>query len=103
MKGTEKKALGRSVLNTSLSFVKGLVGGLNPVIGAVIGAGEGIVRGVQVEKDHNLASSVGGEGLIDPARLMGLGVFVVLTAGFVFGLISMDDLKELIKLFIKTQ
>lgn len=103
MKGTEKKALGRSILNTTLSFAKGIVGGINPVVGAVIGAGEGVVKGIQKEKDSNLASQVGGEGKLDIAHLAGVGVFVLLAAGFAFGLITMEDLKELIKIFLKTQ
>jgi len=103
MKGTEKKALGRSVLNTGLSFLKGIAGGINPIVGMVVGAGEGIVKGVQKEKDKNLATAVGGEGLIDPSHLAGVGVFVLLAAGFAFGLITMNDLKELIKIFLKTQ
>ena len=103
MKGTEKKALGRSILNTTLSFTKGLVGGLNPIIGAVVGAGEGIVKGVQKEKDANLASEIGGEGKVDYSRLAGIGVFVGLVALFASGLITMEDLKELIKVFLKTQ
>lgn len=103
MKGSEKKALGRSILNTGLSFAKGVVGGINPVVGAVIGAGEGIVKGVQKEKDKNLSSEVGGEGKIDVAHLAGVGVFILLAAGFAFGLITMEDLKELIKVFLKTQ
>lgn len=103
MKGTEKRALGRSILNTGLSFAKGLVGGVNPVIGAVIGAGEGIVKGVQKEKDKNLSTEVGGAGSIDPAHLAGVGVFILLATAFAFGLITMDDLKELIKVFLKTQ
>jgi hypothetical protein len=94
MKGSDKKALGKSILNTGLSFAKG---------GAVIGAGEGIVKGVQKEKDKNLTSKVGGEGKIDIAHLAGVGVFVLLAAAFAFGLITMEDLKELIKLFLKTQ
>lgn len=103
MKNSEKKALGRSVLNTGLSFAKGLVGGANPLIGMAIGAVEGTVKGVQKEKDKNLATTVGGEGKIDVAHLAGVGAFLLLAAAFVFGLISMDDLKELIKLFLKTQ
>jgi hypothetical protein len=103
MKGSDKKALGKSILNTGLSFAKGIAGGLNPVVGAVIGAGEGIVKGVQKEKDKNLTSKVGGEGKIDIAHLAGVGVFVLLAAAFAFGLITMEDLKELIKLFLKTQ
>lgn len=103
MKGTEKKALGRAILNTGLSFAKGLAGGLNPIVGAVIGAGEGIAKGVQKEKDKNLASEVGGEGKFDPAHFVGVGVFVLLATAFAFGLITMEDLKELIKIFLKTQ
>lgn len=103
MKGTEKKALGRSVLNTALSFAKGVVGGINPVVGMVIGAGEGIVKGVQKEKDGNLASQVGGEGKVDVAHLSGVAVFVLLAAGMAFGLITMEDLKELMKIFLKSQ
>jgi hypothetical protein len=103
MKGTDKKALGRSILNTGLSFAKGLIGGANPIIGMAIGAAEGITKGVQKEKDKNLTSSVGGEGKIDIAHLAGVGVFVLLAVGFAFGLISMEDLKELIKVFLKTQ
>ena len=103
MKGTDKKAIGRSVLNTSLSFLKGVVGGVNPIIGAVIGASEGIVKGVQKEKAKNLDGEVGGKGQIDYSRLAGVGVFVLLAVGFAFGLITMEDLKELIKVFLKTQ
>ena len=103
MKGTEKKALGRSILNTTLSFTKGLVGGLNPIIGAVVGAGEGVVKGIQKEKDINLASEIGGEGKVDYSRLAGVAVFVGLVALFATGLITMEDLKELIKVFLKTQ
>ena len=103
MKGTEKKALGRSILNTTLSFTKGLVGGINPVIGMVVGAGEGIVKGVQKEKDANLASEIGGEGKVDYSHLAGIGVFVLLVTLFATGLITMEDLKELIKVFLKTQ
>ena len=36
MKNSEKKALGKSVLNTSLSFFKGIASGINPVLGAVV-------------------------------------------------------------------
>ena len=103
MKKTEKKVLGRSILNTALSFTKGVVSGVNPFVGALVGAGEGIVKGIQKEKDINLASKVGGEGKIDVAHLTGVGVFILLSAAFVFGLITMDDLKELIKVFLKTQ
>jgi hypothetical protein len=103
MKGTEKKALGKSILNTSLSFVKGLAGGANPIIGAVIGAGEGVVKGIQKEKENNLSSEVGGQGKVDYSHLAGVGVFVLLAAAFAFGLITMEDLKELVKIFLKTQ
>lgn len=103
MKESEKKALGRSVLNTGLSFAKGLVGGLNPIIGAVIGGAEGVVKGVQKEKDKNLTSSVGGEGKIDVAHISGVVVFLVLVAAFIFGAISIDDVGELLKMFLKTQ
>jgi hypothetical protein len=103
MKRSDKKALGRSVLNTGLSFAKGLVGGLNPVVGAAIGAVEGTVKGVQKEKDKNLASEVGGAGKIDVAHLSGVVVFLVLVAAFIFGAISLEDLGELVKLFLKTQ
>ncbi len=60
-------------------------------------------KGVQKEKDKNLTSKVGGEGKIDIAHLAGVGVFVLLAAAFAFGLITMEDLKELIKVFLKTQ
>jgi len=103
MKGTEKKAIGRAVLNTGLSFLKGMVGGINPIVGMVVGAGEGIVKGVQKEKDKNLATTTGGAGMIDPAHLAGVGVFVVLVGLLASGLISMEQLKELIKIFLKTQ
>ena len=103
MKGTEKKALGRSILNTGLSFAKGLVGVANPIVGMAIGAVEGVSKGVQKEKDANLASQVGGEGKVDVAHLAGVGVFILLAAGFAFGLITMEDLKELIKVFLKTR
>ena len=103
MKGSDKKALGKSILNTGLSFAKGLAGGLNPIVGAVIGASEGVVKGVQKEKDKNLTSEIGGEGKVDVAHLAGVGVFVLLAAAFAFGLITMEDLKELIKVFLKTQ
>lgn len=103
MNGTDKKALGRKVLNGSLSFLKGVVGGANPIIGMAIGAVEGVTKGVQKEKADNLASPTGGPGKVDVPRLAGIGVFVLLAVGFAFGLITMEDLKELIKVFLKTQ
>ena len=103
MKESEKKALGRSILNTGLSFAKGLVGGLNPVIGAVIGAGEGVVKGIQKEKDKNLTSEVGGSGKIDVAHIGGIVVFLALVGAFVAGLITLEDVGELLKMFAKTQ
>lgn len=103
MKGSDKKALGRSILNTGLSFAKGLVGGLNPIIGMAIGAAEGITKGVQKEKDKNLATLVGGEGKIDIAHISGVAVFLVLIVAFIFGAITLDDVSDLIKMFMKTQ
>lgn len=103
MKNTDKKALGRSVLNTGLSFAKGLVGGLNPVIGMAIGAAEGVTKGIQKEKDKNLATATGGAGKIDLAHIGGIVVFLALVGAFVAGLITLEDVKELIKIFLKTQ
>lgn len=103
MKASEKKALGRSILNTGLSFAKGLVGGLNPVIGMAIGAAEGVVKGVQKEKGKNLATQVGGEGKIDVAHISGVVVFLVLIVAFIFGAITLDDVGDLLKMFMKTQ
>ncbi len=103
MKNSEKKALGRSVLNTGLSFAKGLVGGINPIVGMAIGAAEGITKGVQKEKDKNLTSEVGGAGKIDFAHIGGVVVFLSLVGAFIAGLITLEDVKELIKIFLKTQ
>lgn len=103
MKQSDKKALGRSVLNTALSFGKGILGGINPVIGAAIGAAEGVAKGVQKEKDKNLSSQVGGEGSIDIAHLVGVGVFILLVILFAFGKITMENVQDLLKMFLKTQ
>ncbi len=103
MKNSEKKALGRSILNTSLSFAKGLIGGANPIIGMAVGAVEGTVKGLQKEKDKNLATQTGGEGKIDFAHISGVVVFLVLVGAFVAGLITLEDVGNLLKLFLKTQ
>ena len=103
MKSSEKKAIGKSLLNTGLSFVKGMASVGNPLIGAAIGLAQGAVKGVQKEKANNLDSAVGGEGKADPAHLAGVAVFVLLSVGFACGLITMEDVKELIKIFLKTQ
>ena len=103
MKNSDKKALGRSVLNTGLSFAKGLVGGLNPIVGMAIGAAEGITKGVQKEKDKNLATETGGAGKIDVAHIGGVVVFLALVGAFVAGLITLEDVGDLLKLFLKTQ
>lgn len=103
MKGSEKKALFKSILDTGLSFAKGVIAPINPMAGAVLGAAEGIKNKVAEEKEKNLSSEVGGVGKIDPARLAGTLVFIALAVAFMFGLLSMEDVKELMKVFLKSQ
>ena len=90
--------IGKNILNGSLSFIKGIAGGINPVLGAVVGAGEGVVKGIQKEKEKNVNSEVGGVGKVDLPHLLGVLFFIILVIAFIFGYLTMDDLKELVKL-----
>ena len=91
----KKKFLG-TLLDAGLSFAKGVIAPINPVAGAVIGAAEGIKEKVKEEKEKNLNSEVGGVGKIDPARL-------ALAVAFALGYLTLDDVKELMKVFLKSQ
>ena len=103
MKGSTKKGLLKGVINTALSLGKGLVSIYNPAAGAVIGAVKGVKDGIDKEKAANLASPIGGEGNPDYAHITGAVVFIGLAVAFGFGYLSMDDVKALLKLFLKTQ
>lgn len=98
----KKKFLG-NLLDAGLSFAKGVVAPINPVAGAVIGAAEGIKNKVKEEKEKNLNSEIGGVGKIDPARLAGTLVFIALAIAFMLGYLSLEDLKDLMKIFLKSQ
>ena len=103
MKKSDKQAIGKPLLNGSLSLLKGLVSGVSPIVGMVVGAGEGVVKSIQKEKENNLNSEVGGFGKIDLPRLLGFLKFIGLAAAFIAGWITLEDLKELIRLFNQTQ
>lgn len=103
MKNSEKKALLSSVSSGALSFLKGVAGGINPVIGAAVGAADGVVKAVKEEKEKNLNSEVGGVGSLDFPRLFGVLVFILLVVMFIMGKITISDIEELIKIFNKTQ
>jgi hypothetical protein len=106
MKKSEKKSLGRNILNSVLSFAKHATVA-NPVVSMAIGAGEGVVKSVQGIKDKNIASEVGGEGQVDYAGLIGaVGGFIIVIGGGIAlmkGWITIDDLKELLKIWEDTQ
>ena len=97
---TEKKALRKQILNGSLSFLKGVAGGVNPILGAAVGMAEGVVKGVQKEKAANLDGEIGGAGKIDYPRLAGVVVFAGLALAVVTGHLSIEQVKDLIKIFM---
>lgn len=103
MRDSDKKKLIKSVSSGALSFLKGIAGGANPIIGAAVGAADGIVKSVKEEKENNLNSEVGGVGSLDVPRLIGVAVFIFLVILFIMGKISFDQIEELIKIFNKTQ
>jgi hypothetical protein len=98
--GTEKKALGKSLLDGGLSFFKGIASGINPILGGVVGAAEGVVNKVREEKETNLSSEVGGEGKVDYSRLMGTVVFLFLVILLVMGKLDLDTVKKLFSWFL---
>ena len=85
----------------ALSFVKGAVSGINPVIGGVVGAAEGVVKSIKEEKEANLEDGATPKGQIDWARLTGTVVFLSLVTAFLFGKITLDDVMNLFKAFTK--
>lgn len=103
MKNSDKKTIGKNVLNGSLSLLKGFVSGLNPIVGAVVGAGEGVVKSIQKEKSANLNSEIGGVGNTDKARLIGFvgGIIIVFGGGIAVatGHLTMEEVKDIAKLF----
>ena len=103
MKNSEKKSLLSSISLGALSFVKGVAGGINPIIGAAVGAAEGTVKAIKDEKEKNLNSEIGGLGSIDYPRLFGVAVFILLVYLLVSGKITMDEVDQLTKIFNKTQ
>lgn len=106
MKKSEKKALGKGILNSALSFAKNATVA-NPVISMAIGAGEGVVKSIQDIKEKNLASENGGEGNVDYAGLIGaIGGFVIVVGGGIAlakGWLTIEDLKQLLKIWENTQ
>lgn len=103
MKGSTKKGLLKGVLNTALSLGKGLISVYNPAAGAVIGAVKGVKDGFNKEKAANLSSETGGKGSPDYAHITGAVVFVGLAVAFGMGYLTIDDVKALLKMFLKTQ
>ena len=93
-----KEKLG-NVLRGSLSFLSGVVGSANPVLGVAIGAVKGVVEGVKKTKDKNLSSKVGGIGKVDVPHASGtvigyivIGLVVLGGVAVAAGWITMDQL-----------
>lgn len=108
MKKSDKKRIGKTILNGVLSFVKGATMG-NPVVNTVIGGVDGVVKGIQkgneIAKDK--ASEIGGVGNVNWTSVIGAIVGgVILLGGMVAvakGWITTDELKEIFKLWESTQ
>ena len=106
MKRSEKKNIGKGILNGILSFAKGVTIG-NPLINMVIGGVQGIVKGVQKTKVKNLESEVGGVGKVDYSGAIGAitGAIIVIGGSIALakGWLTSDQLKDIFGLWLRTQ
>lgn len=107
MNKSEKKNLFGGILNTILPIAKTAVSGLNPLIGMAVGAVEGTVKAVKVEKEKNLLTQTGGEGKPNYPMLLGqVGSFIIIVGGIfaiIKGWITIDDLKTFVKIWENAQ
>jgi hypothetical protein len=83
-KNKKKRELG-PILKGGLSFLSGMVGSVNPVLGLAVGAVKGAVEKAKEVKAANLASTIGGEGKVDGAHASGLVVGVGITVAVILG------------------
>jgi glutamate mutase epsilon subunit len=106
MKKSDKKKIGKNILNGVLRFAKSATIA-NPVVNMGVGAVQGIVKSVQNEKEKNLQSEHGGQGKIDiPSMIGAIGGFVIVVGGaiaMIKGWLTIDDLKAIIKIWESTQ
>ena len=106
MKKSEKKAIGKSVLNTVLRVVKSATIA-NPIVNMGVGAVQGVVKSVQDEKVKNIESEHGGKGNVDIASMIGaIGGFVIVAGGtiaMIKGWLTIEDLKAIMKIWESTQ
>ena len=100
MKGTEKRKLFKNIGNGLLSVGKGIISIYNPVAGAAVGMVQGAVKGIQKEKDTNLASLVGGKGNIDWYHIGGVVIILGGGVAIAFGWLTFEDVKSLARLFM---
>lgn len=106
MKNSEKKKIGKGILNGVLSFAKGVTIG-NPVINMIIGGVQGVVKGVQKTKAKNIDSEIGGVGKVDYSGAIGAATGAIIIIGgsisLMMGWLTSDQLKDILSLWMKTQ
>jgi hypothetical protein len=106
MKNSKKNKLGKGILKGVWHFVKGMTTG-NPVISMVVGGIDGVVKGAKDVKIKNVDSETGGVGEIDYVGAVGAtsGFIIIICGGIAVsqGWITMEDLKEVFKMWLKTQ
>ncbi len=103
MKDKNKK-LFKSILNVSGEVLKGIVGGVNPIAGMVVGAASGAAKAAanEIEKNKAEDDAVVGAGKINWAKLapkITISLVSLVGAYLVFtGKIEIETLKSLLKL-----
>ncbi len=106
MKKSEKKAIAKNILNGALSFIKSATVA-NPVINMGIGAVDGVVKGIQKTTKSNIDSNSGGVGNVDVPGAVGAIVGGIIIVGgavaLAIGWLTVDELKDIFKLWEKTQ
>ena len=93
-----KKGLFKKIAGHALSLGSGLIGKSNPVVGLVIGA----VKQVKENIKEGRKTEVGGEGNVDWAKMIGaiISGLIILFGLYKFfsGVITMDELNEIVKI-----
>jgi len=80
------------------SVFQGALGLVRTSSSPIVGAAAGLVEGIKQEAKKNLNSEIGGKGNVDYVALTTMAIILLLFIAFLFDLITMDELKELIKI-----
>lgn len=80
------------------SVAQGALGLVRTSSSPIVGAAAGLVEGIKQEAKNNLNSELGGKGKVDYVALFTMLIIFLLIVAYVFDLITIQELKELVKI-----